>query len=69
MNPRLDALHSDQKIQKTYGREGYRREGKNEEAVSCLDLSPGHQMGDKAKLLDLQSNKVRCEKNKELLSG
>ena len=32
MNPRLDALHSDQKIQKTYGREGYRREGKNEEA-------------------------------------
>ena len=30
MNPRIAALHDDQKIQKMYGREGCRKEGKNE---------------------------------------
>ena len=50
MNPRQAALHGDQKIQKMYGREGCRKEGKNEEEAlwalcvcvhACL-IAPAH---------------------------
>ena len=39
MNPRIAALHGDQKIQKMHGREGCRIEGKNEKEEALWAVS------------------------------